>query len=168
MQDSQETQVLSLGQGDPLEKDMAAHSSILAWRIAWTEESGRLQSMGSQRVRHDWVYTATVVCKCEFQPPSPPRCPHALFMSGSLFLLCRKAHQYHFSRFHIYTWTYDTCFSDLTVFCMTVSMSIYISTNDPISFLFMVVIFHGIHVPHLLYSFLCWWTFRLLSYFWLL
>ena len=53
MQDSQETQVLSLGQGDPLEKDMAAHSSILAWRIAWTEESGRLQSMGSQRVRHD-------------------------------------------------------------------------------------------------------------------
>ena len=44
----QETQVLSLGQEDPLEKDMATHSSILAWRIPRTEESGRLQSMGSQ------------------------------------------------------------------------------------------------------------------------
>ena len=48
-----ETQVLSLGQEDPLEKDMATHSSILAWRIPRTEESGRLQSMGSQRVGHD-------------------------------------------------------------------------------------------------------------------
>ena len=42
----QETQVLSLGQEDPLEKGMANHSSILAWRIPWTEEPGRLQSMG--------------------------------------------------------------------------------------------------------------------------
>ena len=48
----QETQVLSLGQEDPLKKRMATHSSILAWRIPWTEEPGRLQSMGSQRVRH--------------------------------------------------------------------------------------------------------------------
>ena len=39
----------------PLEKEMATHSSILAWRIPWTEDPGRLQSMGSQRVRHDWV-----------------------------------------------------------------------------------------------------------------
>ena len=48
-----ETQVQSLGQEDPLEKEMATHSSILAGRIPWTEESGRLESMGSQRVRHD-------------------------------------------------------------------------------------------------------------------
>jgi len=48
-----ETQVRSLGWEDPLEKGMATHSSILAWRIPWTEEPGRLQSMGSQRVRHD-------------------------------------------------------------------------------------------------------------------
>ena len=48
-----ETQVQSLGQEDPLEKEMATHSSTLAWKIPWTEESGRLQSMGSQRVRHD-------------------------------------------------------------------------------------------------------------------
>ena len=49
----QETQVRSLGQEDPLEKEMAIHSSPIAWRIPWTEESGRLQSMGSQRVGHD-------------------------------------------------------------------------------------------------------------------
>ena len=48
-----ETQVRSLGQEDPLEKEMAIHSSPIAWRIPWTEESGRLQSMGSQRVGHD-------------------------------------------------------------------------------------------------------------------
>ena len=46
-----ETQVQSLGGEDPLEKEMATHSSTLAWEIPWTEEPGRLQSMGSQRVR---------------------------------------------------------------------------------------------------------------------
>ena len=48
-----ETWVRSLGQEDPLEKEMAIHSSTLAWTIPWTEEPGRLQSMGLQRVRHD-------------------------------------------------------------------------------------------------------------------
>ena len=48
-----ETQVRSLGQEDPLEKEMATHYSILAWRIPGTEEPGRLQSMGLQRVGHD-------------------------------------------------------------------------------------------------------------------
>ena len=48
----QENWVRSLGREDPLEKEMATHSSILAWRISWTEEPGGLQSMGSQRVRH--------------------------------------------------------------------------------------------------------------------
>ena len=48
-----ETQVASLDGQDPLEKEMATHSSILAWRIPWTEEPDRLQSMGSQRVGHD-------------------------------------------------------------------------------------------------------------------
>ena len=48
-----ETWVQSLGQEDPLEKEMATHSNILAWRIPWVEEPDRLQSMGSQRVRHD-------------------------------------------------------------------------------------------------------------------
>ena len=49
----QETWVLSLSQEDALEKEMATHSSTLAWKIPWTEEPGRLQSMGLQRVGHD-------------------------------------------------------------------------------------------------------------------
>ena len=49
----QKTQVRSLGWEDPLEKEMATHSSILAWEIPWTEEPGGLQSMGLQRVGHD-------------------------------------------------------------------------------------------------------------------
>ena len=55
MQEMLETQVWSLGGEDSLEEEMATHSSILAWRIPWTGEPGRLQSMGSQRVGHDWV-----------------------------------------------------------------------------------------------------------------
>ena len=51
----QETWVQSLGQEDPLEKEMEIHSSTLAWKIPWTKEPGRLQSMGLQRVRHDWT-----------------------------------------------------------------------------------------------------------------
>ena len=51
----QETWVWSLGQEDPLEKEMATHSSVLAWRIPWMEEPGGLQSTGSQRVGHDWA-----------------------------------------------------------------------------------------------------------------
>ena len=54
-----ETWVWSLGREDPLEKEMATHSSILAWRIPWREEPGRLQSMGSQRVGHDWATSLT-------------------------------------------------------------------------------------------------------------
>ena len=51
----QKTQLQSQSQEDPLEKEMATHSSILAWRIPWTEEPGRLQSTGSQRVEHNLV-----------------------------------------------------------------------------------------------------------------
>ena len=50
-----ETWVGSLGWEDPLEEGMATHSSILAWKISWTEEPGGLQSTGSQKVRHDWM-----------------------------------------------------------------------------------------------------------------
>ena len=59
----QETWVRSLGQEDLLEKEMATHSSILAWRIPWTEEPGGLQSMGSQRVRHNFTFTFCVIIK---------------------------------------------------------------------------------------------------------
>ena len=53
MQETEETWVQSLGQEDPLEQGMATHSSVLAWRIPWIEEPGKLQSMGSHRVGHD-------------------------------------------------------------------------------------------------------------------
>ena len=53
MQETGETQVQSLGWAEPLEEEMATHSSILAWEIPWTEEPGRLQSIASQRIRHD-------------------------------------------------------------------------------------------------------------------
>ena len=55
----QKTQVRSLGREDPLEEGMATHSSVLAWRIPWTEEPGRLQSMGSQRVGLSDFYSLT-------------------------------------------------------------------------------------------------------------
>ena len=63
MQETQETQVRSLGQEDALEEGMATHSSILAWKIPWTEEPGRLQSIGSQRVTAEATEHAhTQVC----------------------------------------------------------------------------------------------------------
>ena len=57
----QETQVRSLGREDPLEKEMATHSSTLAWKIPWTEEPGRLQSMESQRIKHDRVTSLSLL-----------------------------------------------------------------------------------------------------------
>ena len=56
----QETRVRCLGWEDPLEKEMAVHSSILAWKIPWTAEPGRLPSMGSQRVGHDWAISLSL------------------------------------------------------------------------------------------------------------
>ena len=63
MQETQEMQVQFLGQEDPLEEEMSTHSSIIACKISWTEKPGRLQSTGSQRVRHncnDYAYMHTV------------------------------------------------------------------------------------------------------------
>ena len=59
----QETKVRSLSQKDPLEKELSTHSSILAWEIPWTEEPGGLQSMGSQRVRHDLAAKQQITSK---------------------------------------------------------------------------------------------------------
>ena len=64
----QETRVRFLGQEDTLEEGLATHSSILAWRIPWTEEPGGLQSMGSQRVGHDWVTERAFTCPAPFFP----------------------------------------------------------------------------------------------------
>ena len=64
-----ETRVQSLGREDPLEKEMAIYSSILAWKILWTEESGRLQSMGSQRVISSAQFSS-VAQSCPYCPPN--------------------------------------------------------------------------------------------------
>ena len=63
----QETRVWSLGWENPLEKEMATHSSILTWRIPWTEEPGGLQSTGSQRIRHDWAISQSVSLRVRCQ-----------------------------------------------------------------------------------------------------
>ena len=69
----QETRIWSLGQEDPLEKKMATHSSILAWRIPWTEKPSRLQSIGSQRTGQNWV-TNTMIMSVQFSSVSQS-CP---------------------------------------------------------------------------------------------
>ena len=58
----QETWIQSLGQEDPLEKGMATHSSVLAWKILWTKEPGRLRSVGLQTVGHDWATNIFSIC----------------------------------------------------------------------------------------------------------
>ena len=62
-----ETRIQSLGQEDPPEKELATHSSTLAWKIPWTEEPGRLQSMGSQRAGHDWATKITADGDCSHE-----------------------------------------------------------------------------------------------------
>ena len=97
----QETWVGSLDREDPLEKEMAAHSSSLAWRIPWTEELGRLSSMGSKRIRHDCVTNFRFFISSVYsQSPSPNSSHHIPFpllvficlfsisMSLFLFFLC--------------------------------------------------------------------------------
>ena len=73
----QETRVQSPGQEDPLEKEMATHSRILAWRTPWTEESSESQSMGSRRVGHDCAHTPHTFMKGR---AAPGRCPPAYIM----------------------------------------------------------------------------------------
>ena len=71
----QETQVWSLGREDPLEKEIVTHSSILAWRIPWMEKPGRLQSTGSQRVRHDWAISVTQGKRNKWVSEAAQSCP---------------------------------------------------------------------------------------------
>ena len=72
----------SLGWEDPLEKEMATHSSTLAWRIPWREEPGRLQSMGSQRVGHDWATSLSL-------SPFPLAPPLSSIWASALLLPCQ-------------------------------------------------------------------------------
>ena len=92
----QATRVRSLGGKDPLEKGMATHSSILAWRIPWTEEPGGLQSMGSQRVGHDWGTNTSTSTSMGLVGPIPEVCQRLKergSKKGHLFLkaVCMKS-----------------------------------------------------------------------------
>ena len=86
-----ETWVWSLGWEDPLEKEMATHSSILPWRIPWTEEPGGLQSMGLQRVGHDWGTSTFTLSYLRVMSASFSRWTSGIFpwkfASSSAFLL---------------------------------------------------------------------------------
>ena len=82
MQETQEAWVWSLGWKEPLEKEMATHFSVLAWKSPWTEEPGGLQSTGLQRVRHKWATKPPPpMCQCAWEfmcPPQKPRHHHRL------------------------------------------------------------------------------------------
>ena len=86
----QETRVRFLGREEPLEKEMATHSSTLAWKIPWTEEPDRLQSMGSQRVGHDWAHSPHFIFSNHSYVAQPVCLPWLLhkvtvFLSACLF-----------------------------------------------------------------------------------
>ena len=100
MQETQETWVQSLGQEDPLEEGMATHSSIISWRIPWTEEPGGLQPIGLQGIRHDWACTHTqhaiwisyftcifIYCLTPFSPPTRIQVPSGQELCLPCFLL---------------------------------------------------------------------------------
>ena len=91
----QETRVWSLGWGDPLEKEMATNSSIPAWRIPRTEEPGRLQSIASQRVGHEWVtnnFTFTFQCREYGFDPCLRRITHAKRQLSACATTAESAH----------------------------------------------------------------------------
>ena len=78
----QETRVWSLGREDPPEKEMATHSSTLAWKIPWTEKPGKLQSMGLQRVGHDWETFLSFDSKHDSQYKVVSYCGFNLYFSN--------------------------------------------------------------------------------------
>ena len=91
MQETQETQVQSLGQEDPLEEGMPTHSRVLAWRIPRTEEPGGLQSMGSQRVGSDLVHKAGTS-----QPTPFHAVPPLLLEQTQGLVICESSHSFFF------------------------------------------------------------------------
>ena len=99
---TQETQVRSLGQEDPLEKEMATHFSILAWKIPWMEEPGSLQSMGSQRTGHDWATSLASWKKSYDRPRQHIKKQRHYFADQDLF-----SQSYDFSSSHVWMWELD-------------------------------------------------------------
>ena len=110
-----ETRVRSLGREDPLEKEMAVHSSILAWRIPWTEKPSRLQSTGSQRVRHNWATSPSPYPISVLTLSSPSLKHHAhFFMGNTPCQVCRVRVAAAFDNISQWSWFLDL-FVDLYV-----------------------------------------------------
>ena len=91
-----ETRVQPLGQEDPLEKEMATHSSILAWRIPWRKEPGRLQSTGLQRVGHDWALLPSLFDHFQFILIHGPNIPgsYAILLFTALDFISITSHSH--------------------------------------------------------------------------
>ena len=118
-----ETWLWSLGWKDPLEKGAVTPSSILAWRIPWTEELHRLQSMGSQRVRHDWVtFTFTLLLCIHDSAMSAVTTKRWLCPKFDCLLAANEKHQvailHHFWKHSSFSWRFCVLDSDLTDFCL--------------------------------------------------
>ena len=130
-----ETWVRALGWEDPLEKEMAIHSRTIAWRIPWTEEPGRLQSTGLQRVGHDWTTSLThsmnmfLCCSLNSSTLSWPHCVHKC--SLGLLLYCCPENRVISTIFidFIYMYYY-TMFVFLTSLCMIGSRFIHLIRID--------------------------------------
>ena len=108
-----EIRIQSLGQKDPLEKEMATHSSTLAWKIPRTEEPGGLQTMGSQRVGHDWVtsfslFSLSLLLKdTEIQSKSSDVFLVCIFMKFSVAFKILQPHCFFFFYYFIQSWILD-------------------------------------------------------------
>ena len=148
---------------------MATHSSILAWRIPWTEEPGRLQSMGSQRVRHDWSDLARTPC-VYINPSlqiflSPDHCPLIITCFLCLwvcFCLVNKFICMSFFRFHMLVTPYGICLCLPYLVWSSLGPSMLLQMASFPSFQGRVI-FRCV-CTGLLYPCLCWWACRLLPF----
>ena len=146
---TQETRVQSLGCEDPLEMEVATHSSILAWKVPWVEEPGGLQSMGPQRVEHDWVTEHTlfrleaiwITAKEQFLSVSFPHF-HLLKTFKPMYLLYLKNFYLSFKeqvRLFFSCWVYSNFLPCL--FCSVTYFSVYIMPSVYYYLPFLLVVY---------------------------
>ena len=156
-----------LGWEDPLEEGMATHSSIPAWRIPWTEEPSRLQSIGLQRVKHYWNDLACLQYVCSNATLSIRPTLSSCYVHKSGLYVCISTAALQISSSVPFFKTPYICINIfslwLTSFCITVSMFIHFTRTNWKFIPFCVwIIFHHMYVPQLLYLFFCWWASMLL------
>ena len=123
-----ETQAWSLGWDDPLEKGMATHSSILAWKIPWTEDPGRLQSMRPQRVGHNWMTNTSLSHMCH---------GYSTMFQGKYTMIFNGSIEFHCMTIILFNQPINTTFCYKFQYCFQYmwklrfwKLSIYNSTNS--------------------------------------